>query len=141
MNSYSPYHSTSTDVSLKRFRTWKRQYLHVVIYTSLFWIVVDVFLIMLFSDCTKELIVPCSSSERQYSTFNNQTKFSEETRIRRVPKRFLDRFSHRNESIAMTPTSSLTTKQSFVRKWWENPAGKNQQKTIRFLFNVDFFFI
>ncbi|CAF1064245.1 unnamed protein product [Adineta steineri] len=58
MNSFSPYHSTPTDVFLKRFRSWKRQYLHIIIYTSLFWIFVDVFFIMLFSDCTKEIILP-----------------------------------------------------------------------------------
>ncbi len=62
MNSLSPSHSTSTDILFKRFRLWNRQYLHIVIYTSLFWIFVDVFFIMLFTDWTKEIILPCSSS-------------------------------------------------------------------------------
>jgi len=66
MNSYSSYHSSSSsDILLKRFRLWKRQYLHVVIYTSLFWIFIDVFFIMLFSDCTKQIIIPCSSSLKE----------------------------------------------------------------------------
>lgn len=66
MNSYSSHHgSSSSDVLLKRFRLWKRQYLHVVIYTSLFWIFVDVFFIMLFSDCTKQVIVPCPSIDER----------------------------------------------------------------------------
>lgn len=49
------------DLFLKRFRLWRRSYIHVVIYTSLFWIFVDVFFIMIFSDCTREKVVPCTS--------------------------------------------------------------------------------
>lgn len=63
MNLY-PAKQSSSEVMMRRLRLWRRQYLHVVIYTSLFWIVVDVFFIMLFSDCTKEIIVPCSSPQQ-----------------------------------------------------------------------------
>jgi hypothetical protein len=104
MNSLSPYHSTSTAVLLKRFRLWKRQYLHVIIYTSLFWIFVDVFFIMLFSDCTKEIVIPCSSSST-----NNYSKSTNHNLARRHPKIIIDQI----------------TKASPVRKWWEVDAGLN----------------
>ena len=106
MNSHSPFQSTSTEVLLKRFRLWKRQYLHIVIYTSLFWIFVDVFFIMLFSDCTKEIIVPCPSS----LTISNTTQIIEQKR-RIHPKIILDKFNDRKESVA--------------RKWWEVDPGLN----------------
>jgi hypothetical protein len=107
MNSLSPYHSTSTEVFFKRFRLWKRQYLHVVIYTSLFWIFVDVFFIMLFSDCTKEIIIPCSSS----ALTNNYSKVIKRSLPLRHPKIILDQIK--------------TTKTSTVRKWWEVKPGLN----------------
>ena len=107
MHPLSPYHSTSTDIFLKRFRLWKRQYLHVIIYTSLFWIFIDVFFIMLFSDCTKEILVPCPSPKTNY------TIQTESDRPIRNPKIILDRFKKQPE----------TTKQSNVRKWWEVDPG------------------
>lgn len=59
-----PFHHSASESTMKRFRLWKRQYLHVVIYTSLFWIFIDVFFMMLFSDCTKQVVVPCASDIR-----------------------------------------------------------------------------
>jgi len=116
MNTFSPYHSTSTDVLLKRFRLWKRQYLHVVIYTSLFWIFVDVFFIMLFSDCTKEIIIPCSSASSPSKTFvkYNDTQIDEPSlpRVPRNPKILLGRFTNRTETS--------TTK---IPKWWDVKPG------------------
>jgi hypothetical protein len=109
MNSFSPYHSTSTEIFVKRFRLWKRQYLHVVIYTSLFWIFVDVFFIMLFSDCTKEIIVPCSSS-----LTNNYSKDINQNLPKFHPKIILDKIKYQ---------TTTTTKGSPVRKWWEIDPG------------------
>jgi hypothetical protein len=114
MNSLSPYHSTSTEVLFKRFRLWKRQYLHIVIYTSLFWIFVDVFFIMLFSDCTKEIIAPCPSSIASLSK-NNSTKIIERNLPIKHPKIVLDKIK----------TQIKTTKESTVRKWWEVDPGLN----------------
>jgi hypothetical protein len=115
MNSFSPYHSTSTEILLKRFRLWRRQYLHVVIYTSLFWIFIDVFFIMLFSDCTKEIIVPCPSSIAALSS-NNSAKIIERNLPIRHPKIIIDK----------TKPQTETTKRSTVRKWWEvDPAATN----------------
>ena len=111
MNPLSPYHSTSTDILLKRFRIWRRQHLHVVIYTSLFWIFVDVFFIMLFSDCTKEIVIPCASSVS--SLTDNYTKLTERNPVRRHPKLVLDHIRSQTE----------TTKGSTVRKWWEVDPG------------------
>ncbi|CAF1312864.1 unnamed protein product, partial [Didymodactylos carnosus] len=45
---------------MKKIRVWKRQYLHIVIFVSLFWICIDVFIIMLFTDCAKTIELPCS---------------------------------------------------------------------------------
>ncbi len=122
MNSLSPYHSTSTEIFLKRFRLWRRQYLHVVIYTSLFWIFIDVFFIMLFSDCTKEIIVPCSSS-----LTNNYSKEINQNLPKYHPKIILDRIKNQTK----------TTKASPVRKWWEVDPGldliKIKKRKIFFL--------
>ena len=107
MHPLSPYHSTSTEVLLKRFRLWRRQYLHVIIYTSLFWIFIDVFFIMLFSDCTKEVLVACPSSHV------NHTVQTESNRPIRNPRIILDKM----------PTQTETTKENAVRKWWEVDPG------------------
>jgi len=127
MNSLSPYHSTSTEVFLKRFRLWKRQYLHVVIYTSLFWIFVDVFFIMLFSDCTKEIILPCSSSS---SLTNNYSKEINQNLPKFHPKIILDKIKYQ---------TTTTTKGSPVRKWWEVDPGLDfiniKKKKDLFLYN------
>ncbi|CAF0923218.1 unnamed protein product [Rotaria sordida] len=112
MNTFSSHHSTSREVLLKRFRLWKRQYLHVVIYTSLFWIFVDVFFIMLFSDCTKEVIIPCSSSlsTDKYSTINDRN-------FQLHPKIIIDKINERNKIIFDNKTMIETTKKSVVPKW------------------------
>ena len=110
MNPLSPYHSTSSDVLLKRFRLWKRQYLHVVIYTSLFWIFVDVFIIMLFSDCTKEIIIPCRSA---IPLTNNSSKTIEHIPPFRNPKIRLVR----------DKSSTETTKTTSINKWWDVKPG------------------
>jgi hypothetical protein len=115
MNYSSPYHSTSTEILLKRFRLWKRQYLHIVIYTSLFWIFVDVFFIMLFSDCTKEIIIPCRSSIASLSKENSTIKINERNLPIRHPKIIIDKIKPQIE----------TTKKSIVRKWWEVDPGLN----------------
>ena len=116
MNYVSPYHSTSTEILLKRFRLWKRQYLHIVIYTSLFWIFVDVFFIMLFSDCTKEIIVPCRSSIASLSKHNSTVKINQPDLAIQHPKIIIDKIKPQIE----------TTKKSTVRKWWEvDPAATN----------------
>jgi hypothetical protein len=106
MNSHSPFHSSSSEMVLKRFRLWKRQYLHIVIYTSLFWIFVDVFFIMLFSDCTKEIIVPCPAT----LSINSTSKMIEQN-LPRHPKMILDQVK--------------APKESAVHKWWEVNPGLN----------------
>ncbi|CAF1124286.1 unnamed protein product [Adineta steineri] len=118
MNSFSPYHSTPTDVFLKRFRSWKRQYLHIIIYTSLFWIFVDVFFIMLFSDCTKEIILPCqSSSLSSLLANNNNTGIIEPI----IPIR---RRKYPNRTLYNSQTPNAITKTSrIINKWWENQSG------------------
>jgi hypothetical protein len=128
MNSHSPYHSTSTDMFLKRVRTWKRQYLHVVIYTSLFWICVDVFFIMLFTDCTREVVLPCPSSASSSSMklLDKQVKFVDQTR-RPHPRMLLDKFQHRNESIVVSSTSTRTS--TTTENWWNSKPGKHSTCT------------
>jgi hypothetical protein len=87
--------SSSSDLFFKRYRLWKRQYLHVVIYTSLFWIFVDVFVIMLFSDCTKQIIVPCSSSLKENEI--DKLQLNDNDLPIRHPK--FNRIKGRNETI------------------------------------------
>lgn len=121
MHPLSPYHSTSTEILFKRFRLWRRQYLHVIIYTSLFWIFIDVFFIMLFSDCTKEVLVACPSSHI------NRTVPTESSRPIRNPRIIIDKIPIETKT---------TTKESNVRKWWEVDSGLksiqgNQCVTIR----------
>jgi hypothetical protein len=143
MNSYSSYHSSSSsDILLKRFRLWKRQYLHVVIYTSLFWIFVDVFFIMLFSDCTKQVIIPCSIKENE---INNNKLIDDE--IPRHPKFNLNRIKEKNETI-LNRYNVLNRKKieqgkksdgGFIAKWFGSDSGlKNDLKEHEK--NRDFFF-
>lgn len=116
MNSLSPYHSNSTDVLFKRFRLWKRQYLHVVIYTSLFWIFIDVFFIMIFSDCTKEIIVPCCSTSSLRSIKNDSRVLEANIPPARPnPRILLDRF----KSTEKTTTTSISS----IQKWWDVKPG------------------
>jgi hypothetical protein len=127
MNSYSSYHSSSSsDILLKRFRLWKRQYLHVVIYTSLFWIFIDVFFIMLFSDCTKQIIIPCSSSLKE-NELNNNFKLIE-NELPRHPKFNLNRI---NQTI-LNPNNIVNRKKidqsrksagGFIAKWFGSNSG------------------
>lgn len=118
MNTLSPYHSTSRDVLLKRFRIWRRQHLHVVIYTSLFWIFIDVFFIMLFSDCTKEIILPCSSS-----VHTEKTTRSLDPNFLLNPKIIINKINKRHVPIVEQSTVKETTKKSLARKWWEIQPG------------------
>ncbi|CAF3727104.1 unnamed protein product [Rotaria sordida] len=136
MNSFSSYHSSSSsDKLLKRFRLWKRQYLHVVIYTSLFWIFVDVFFIMLFSDCTKQIIIPCSSSSSvigKENNMNNNIKSNEDDFIRH-PKFNFDRNKEKNQTIFHRNNilnkkkleESKKTGSSFIAKWFGSDSGSN----------------
>ncbi|CAF4196285.1 unnamed protein product [Rotaria sordida] len=136
MNSFSSYHSSSSsDKLLKRFRLWKRQYLHVVIYTSLFWIFVDVFFIMLFSDCTKQIIIPCSSSSSvigKENNMNNNIKSNEDDFIRH-PKFNFDRNKEKNQTIFHRNNilnkkkleQSKKTGSSFIAKWFGSDSGSN----------------
>ncbi|CAF0916864.1 unnamed protein product [Rotaria sordida] len=136
MNSFSSYHSSSSsDKLLKRFRLWKRQYLHVVIYTSLFWIFVDVFFIMLFSDCTKQVIIPCSSSSSvigKENNMNNNIKSNEDDLIRH-PKFNFDRNKEKNQTIFHRNNilnkkkleQSKKTGSSFIAKWFGSDSGSN----------------
>ncbi len=132
MNSYSSYHaSSSSDILLKRFRLWKRQYLHVVIYTSLFWIFIDVFFIMLFSDCTKQIIVPCSSSLLlKENELNNNLK-SIENELSKHPKFNLNRINEKNQTI-LNPNNIINRKKidksrksagGFIAKWFGSNSG------------------
>lgn len=135
MHSLSSHRSTSTEILFKRFRSWRRQYLHVVIYTSLFWIVVDAFFILLFSDCTKEIIVPCPMSV----TADKYSKMSE-PKAQLHPRIIIDKVKDNQEmhlnkrsaietttlppsSLSTTTTSTTTTTKSVVAKWWEVAPG------------------
>ncbi|CAF3942879.1 unnamed protein product [Rotaria sp. Silwood2] len=118
MNPLSPYHSTSSEVLLKRFRLWRRQYLHVVIYTSLFWIFVDVFFIMLFSDCTKEIIIPCSSS---LSTNKNSKIIDHNVQLH--PKIIIDKINERKKVVFDNTTMIDATKKNIAPKWWKIDPG------------------
>ena len=135
MNSYSSYHSSSSDILLKRFRLWKRQYLHVVIYTSLFWIFIDVFFIMLFSDCTKQVIIPCSSSieTKERSTNDNNSNYIEsiDDNLSRHPKFNFDKIQANNRTKLRRKTilNRKTIDQSkkinpgFMAKWFGSDSG------------------
>ncbi|CAF1111426.1 unnamed protein product [Adineta ricciae] len=122
--------SSSSEVLFKRFRLWKRQYLHVVIYTSLFWICLDVFFIMLFSDCTKEILIPCSSSSPM-ELVNHPVKHIGEDDIRH-PKFAGVQASQRNQTISerMNVINRKKKKQSknsggFIQKWFGAGSGTN----------------
>lgn len=134
MNTYSPYNSSSSsDVLLKRFRLWKRQYLHVVIYTSLFWIFVDVFFIMLFSDCTKEIIIPCSSSSSLLSKENDRNNHMQiiDENIPRNPKFDLNRIKDTNRTNLLNRKRIFQTKkppEGFIAKWFGSDSGLNQKE-------------
>lgn len=117
-SSYGP-----SEKVLRRFRLWKRQYLHVVIYTSLFWIFVDVFVIMLFTDCTKEIIVPCSASR----DIVNQRPLQPVAGQPRFP---LDASREKNGSQRLNLLNKkkiLQTKKStgFIAKWFGSGSGTN----------------
>ena len=135
MNSYSPYYSSSTSSSdklLKRFRLWKRQYLHVVIYTSLFWIFLDVFFIMLFSDCTKQVIIPCSAQQDDRTNSENSRPVMEKDRSRH-PKFGLNRMREENETMFNRNNiinrkkleKSRTSARGFIAKWFGSDSGWN----------------
>ncbi len=124
--------SSSSEVLFKRFRLWKRQYLHVVIYTSLFWIFLDVFFIMLFSDCTKEVIIPCSSSSLlpiKDNQINNDRKSIDDDLIRH-PKFNVNKFKIANQTISdrniinkKKIEQSKKTAGSFISKWFGSNSG------------------
>jgi len=133
MNSLSPYHSTSTDIVFKRFRLWKRQYLHIVIYTSLFWIFVDVFFIMLFTDCTKEIIPPCSSS----SLLTNNNSEVIDHRLPFNLNRNIDKRRYRNKTLSNNANINEVTTKSVANKWWEiNPGLNSRNHRKMFVFIV-----
>ncbi|CAF1070828.1 unnamed protein product [Adineta ricciae] len=122
--------SSSSEVLFKRFRLWKRQYLHVVIYTSLFWIFLDVFFIMLFSDCTKEILIPCSSPSPA-ELGNHPVKHIGEDGIQH-PKFAGVQASQRNQTISerMNVINRKKMKQSknsggFIQKWFGAGSGTN----------------
>jgi hypothetical protein len=116
----------SSDIFYKRLRLWKRQYLHVVIYTSLFWIFVDVFFIMLFSDCTKQVIIPCSASIK-----GNENVNPIDNDFRRHPKFDLNLIRERNETIVnrnniINKKKTEQLKKSsggFIAKWFGSDSG------------------
>ncbi|UJR16353.1 hypothetical protein I4U23_003257 [Adineta vaga] len=120
MNPLSPYHSTPTEVFFKRFRLWKRQYLHVVIYTSLFWIFIDVFFIMLFSDCTKEIILPCSRTSALVVDSHSQVS---DRSLPIHPKIVIDRRKYRNRTQFINGIQNVITTTSVIRRWWEVAPG------------------
>ena len=130
MNSFSSHHSSSSsDLVFKRFRLWKRQYLHVVIYTSLFWIFIDVFFIMLFSDCTKQIVVPCPSSNAANGIEVNEILLSETDRLKH-PKFIHNRLGEKNQSIS-SRNNLVNRKKSkqekkpggFIAKWFGSGSG------------------
>ena len=130
MNPFSSHHSSSSsDLVFKRFRLWKRQYLHVVIYTSLFWIFIDVFFIMLFSDCTKQIIVPCPSSNAANGIELNDIVLSENDRLKH-PKFNHNRLGEKNHSMS-SRNNLLNRKKSkqdqkpggFIAKWFGSGSG------------------
>ena len=114
MSSLSYSHSISNETLLKRFRLWSRQYLHVVFCTSLLWIFIDVFLIMLFSDCTKEIIVPCSSTLSN----NNKPKINDR-KYSFHPKIIIDQTKNEDEIKFKNNENKIeTTKRIDIHKWW-----------------------
>lgn len=132
MHAHSPYHSSSTDLLLKRFRTWRRQYLHIVIYTSLFWIFVDVFFIMIFSDCTKQIVLPCPSAPEFIGTLNNQSRNDFSNRPFN-PKIIIDQGilpKDSNPKAKRTESTTTTTTSKAQRKWWEIPEGKKKMMSM-----------
>ena len=138
MNSYSSYHaSSSSDILFKRFRLWKRQYMHVVIYTSLFWIFVDVFFIMLFSDCTKQVIIPCSSLAKKENEFLNDNQKNSPNiggeELPRHPKFNLNNQYEKNFTITDRKNNLLNRRknrklekppQGFIQKWFGSGSGE-----------------
>lgn len=151
MNSYSSYHaSTSSDVLFKRFRLWKRQYMHVVIYTSLFWIFVDVFFIMLFSDCTKQVIIPCSSSlaikDKDYLADHQRNHLGVDEELPRHPKfngnrqyeKNLTAYDRKNNILNRRKNAKLTKPPGFIEKWFGAGGGEGEilRKMEWFIFVV-----
>lgn len=146
MNSYSSYHaSSSSDILFKRFRLWKRQYLHVVIYTSLFWIFIDVFFIMLFSDCTKQVIIPCSSVANRDNPLLNDNRNLDNEDIRRHPKFNLNHQYEKNLTVVDRNNNRLNRRknlktekppQGFIQKWFGSGAGWRNISTLwnKFMF-------
>lgn len=128
---HSPYHSSSTDILLKRFRTWKRQYLHIVIYTSLFWIFIDVFFIMIFSDCTKQIVLPCPSALPSKIVENQPIEKPFINRPRN-PRLILEKL---NSTTSLTTSTSTSTSKKPEHKWWEIPAGRKRKVWIGFCFS------
>lgn len=139
MNSYSSYQaSSSSDILFKRVRLWRRQYMHVVIYTSLFWIFIDVFFIMLFSDCTKQVIVPCSSSLdiRDKDSLNDHQKshqgIGEELprhpkfNVNRQYEKNLTVFDRKNNLLNRRKNAKLTKPPGFMEKWFGSGGGNRK---------------
>lgn len=133
--------SSSSEVLFKRFRLWKRQYLHVVIYTSLFWIFLDVFFIMLFSDCTKEILIPCSSPSPA-ELVNHPVKHIGEDGIQH-PKFVGVQASQRNQTIPerMNVINRKKAKQSknsggFIQKWFGAGSGSQRKELFLLLISL-----
>ena len=122
MNPFSPYQSTPSDILFKRFRLWKRQYLHIVIYTSLFWIFIDVFFIMLFSDCTKEVITPCPRTSALSADNHSHTVHHS---LPVQPTMGTNRRQYRNRTRFGDGITNVVARTSAIRRWWEIEPGLN----------------
>jgi len=116
---------SSNGVVMKRFRLWKRQYLHVVIYTSLFWIFVDVFFIMLFSDCTKQVIVPCESIDKHGPPMIEELGKSIENERLKHPKFQVHDNLGRNSTILNRKKFEKSKKKpgGFMEQWFGSNSG------------------
>ena len=120
------------DLFLKRFRFWRRQYLHVVIYTSLFWIFIDVFFIMLFSDCTNVVVRPCSTSN-SLKEYEKKNIDSIDQDIFRHPKFRVNQENLKNDSSHLNQQSTINKKKTlqtkkdvgFMARWFGSGSGSN----------------
>ena len=125
MNFSSSPHAPS-ERFLRRFRLWKRQYLHVVIYTSLFWIFIDVFVIMFLSDCTKQVIVPCPDDRLLNSRPVGLLKgVGEQPKLPFAEKE--GTASHRQNLLNKKKVLQARKNTGFIAKWFGSGSGREKR--------------
>jgi hypothetical protein len=73
---------------------------------------------MLFSDCTKEIILPCSSSSSSYSLLTSNNSEVLDHRLPFSPNRIIDKRRYRNKTIF---GNEVKTKNAAHKCWEINP--------------------